>query len=138
MNFGQSSGSATDLVNIFPFSKFYTVHLTGNSKKSYGYINFPSNEQFGTNYAVYMSTIYAYQGSGGTYDEFGFQPSYVISHRQNNGFRWNVGSGDGDNKNLYLVFMVVYSSQIPNNSKICGYSQDSSSLPNDGSGKTCS
>lgn len=138
-NFGAGSNAGTDLVTIFPFTKFYTMKLGGSAQQTTGYFSFPSGEQFGTQYAVYSSVIYNWEGSGGTYNQYqqGFVP--VITNRQNNGFQWNVGSGTGDNKNVYIIFMVTYSADIPGNDSICDFNQSvyNSTIPSDGTGVVC-
>lgn len=137
-NYGQGDNNPIDLVNIFPVTKFYTLHLTRDSGQSYGYFLFPEDQRYGTNYAVYSSTIYNYRGSAGTYNEFAFAPVVVITNRQNNGFTWNISSGTGDNKNVYIIFMVTYSPEIPDNTIICNFNQSNAgNIPDDGTNVQC-
>ena len=121
-NFGQSENNSTDIVNVFPVTKFYTVHIKGSSRYTDGYIHFPTNSQFGTNYIVFASYNYNYSGSSGTYDGNAHSRvlgELVISKRQNNGFKYHLYSGDGDNKNIFMTLMVVYSPEILGNNTIC-------------------
>ena len=140
-NFGQSENNSTDIVNVFPVTKFYTVHITGDSRYTDAYIHFPINSQFGTNYIVFASYNYNYSGSSGTYDANAHSRilrEIVISNRQSNGFKYHLNSGDGDNKNIFMTLMVVYSPEILGNNTICDApSPSNTGLTDDGTYVAC-
>jgi hypothetical protein len=113
VNFSSSTYSNNDLINVFPVTRFYYYNLQGNQATPSGTIYL--DDDYGTNYAVFTSIYYGYSGSSGTYnatDTSGAVKNIVIEYISNTQFTWTLQKSTGDNVNIYLVFMVVYSNSL--------------------------
>jgi len=117
-NFLTDAYGGADLINVFPITKFYYFHLTGDN----GFTTViqsisPPPNYTGTDYAVFPSIYFGYAGStSGTY---GLQGSVhainnpiVISNQLNDRFSWSISKSTGNNVNIYIIFMVVWNSSL--------------------------
>jgi len=65
-----------------------------------------------TDYSVFPSIYYGYTGSSGTYNATatsGAINQIIITGITNTQFTWTLEKTTGDNVNVYLLFLVVYS-----------------------------
>jgi len=65
-----------------------------------------------TNYSVFPSIYYGYTGSSGTYnanETSNAIKQIIITGITSSQFTWTLRKTTGDNVNVYLLFLVVYS-----------------------------
>lgn len=107
---GLINGQSTNQTSL----EIQYFQLTGNATSVSDTINL-SNGNGTTNYAVFPSVYYGYGGSGGTYnlnDSCATMANeIIISNRTAGSFNFNVNKSNGDNTNVYLLFLIVYSPQ---------------------------
>ena len=107
----QSNTYNTDLVNVFPVTKYYSTQVTGKASSVSGTISISGPPNGGTNYTVFSSVYYGFSGTGGTYDALGTSNAsrpIVIYGIASNQFNWALSKSDSNNVNIYLIFMVVW------------------------------
>ena len=111
----QSNTYNTDLVNVFPVTKYYSVRVTGNASTVSGTITISGPPNGGTKYVVFSSAYSGYPETSGTYNAIntaGALKHVVIYGIASNQFNWALGKNTGDNVNIYLIFMVVWNDAL--------------------------
>ena len=111
-----SNYSNSDLVKIFPVTSFYYIHFTGGNSfdASRGTVELTTDYDT-TNYAVFSSIYYGFSGSDGTYDDNSTSAAVktmVIYDIKKTYFKWVFSHGTSENLNIYVVFMVVFNSDL--------------------------
>lgn len=105
---GTVSSSNTSMQQEFHFAQ-----VGGNGSSVSSTVNITGNGS--TNYAVFPSVYYGYSGSSGTYnatDTSSAMNTIVISNITSTHFDFHVSKSTGDNVNVFIVFMVVFSSSL--------------------------
>jgi hypothetical protein len=109
-NYTSGNYSNSDLINVFPVTKFYPVYVTtGSDGTKSGTVSITNG--YNTNYAVFSSIYYGFTGSSGVYnaaDTSSAMNQIVINNITTASFDWVFKHSTGDNLNIYIVFMVVY------------------------------
>jgi len=83
-------------------------NVTGNATS----VSLNNNATNTTDYSVFPSVYYGYTGSSGTYN-FGESAGAItgqiaITDRTYNAFTFCLNKSDGNNVNVYIVFLVIY------------------------------
>lgn len=97
--------------NTTPQQEFKYVQVTGNADNVSATVQITGNNS--TNYAVFPTIYYGYSGSSGTYNVYNTSSAIkniIISEITKTSFTFNLNKNNGDNVNVYIMFMIVYSS----------------------------
>lgn len=90
-----------------------TYHVNGNASSTTGTITLASNSSGTAQYTVLSSFYYGYGGSGGTYNYAASATAItcpiLISEQTSSSFKFYFTKSTGDNINIYVNFMIVYS-----------------------------
>ena len=108
-----SNYNNTDLSEIFPPFEILYYNLGQNNPNVTVQINLNKNKSSTTDYAVFPSIYYGWKGSSGTYNALETSSavkSIVISEITTTSFKFNLQKSTGDNVNIFLIFLVIYSS----------------------------
>ena len=102
--------NASNLQTGMMLGEVVFVQITGNGSTATGTVAITNTTQT-NNYTVYPSIYYGYTGSGGTYDAVdtaGAFSQIVISNRTTANFQYSTQKTTGQNVNVYIQFLVVY------------------------------
>lgn len=105
------TGKLTAGSNALPMEILY-VNITGNASAVNETITLGNNTTGTLDYSVFPSFYYGYSGSGGTYDigaSCNAVSQIMITNRTTTNFGFYMNKGTGDNINIYVVFLVIYS-----------------------------
>ena len=104
--------SSENIVNLTPHIELITLLINNDAGYVTGLLPIRNPDPLNTNTAIFPSVYYGYSGSAGTYDlaaTSGAMGTIVISEITTGTFRYGLTKGTGDNMNVYIQFLVVYS-----------------------------
>ena len=112
-NIIHDAGSSSDPVSEVMTQEIKYMQIGGNAANVVETITLTNNTAGTTNYSVFPSYYYGYNGSGsGTYGlGAGSMSQITIANRTATGFTFQFSKSTGDNSNIYVVFLIVYSSE---------------------------